>query len=118
MNNGIDDPEEEDVYSAKTYANAASGTKLVEHCSIHVAAENSPLTLSRIFGLLATLTIVPSASRSTIVNVDELAVDLEFCDVPLSCIDRLCRKLAQTTEIVVVSASPVDCGFKAPFDSQ
>ena len=109
MNTGADGPQQEDVYSARTYAGTASGSKLIEHCSIRVVAENSPLTLARIYGLLATLTIVPSTSRSVVVSVDELAVEFEFCDVPYSSIDRLCRKLAQTSEIVAVSPSVVDC---------
>jgi hypothetical protein len=109
MSTSVNDPEEEDVYSANTYIGAASTNKLEGHCSIRVTAENSPLTLSRIYGLLATLTIVPSASRSTIMSVDELAVTLDFRDVSYSSIDRLCRKLAQITEIASVSTLPIDC---------
>lgn len=108
MSPGNDNPDKEDVYSAKTYAGTGPRNLLVEHCSVRVAAENSPLALSRIYGLLATLAIVPSISRSTIVNVNELAVELEFCDVPFSSIDRLCRKLTQTTEIIAVSTLPAD----------
>lgn len=112
MNTGADGPQDEDVYSARTYAGTASDNKLIEHCSIRIAAENSPLTLARIYGLLATLTMVPCASRSVVVSVDELAVEFEFRDVLYSSIDRLCRKLAQTTEIVAVSPLRVDCRIK------
>jgi hypothetical protein len=42
MNANVDDPEKEDVYSTKTYIGADSTNKL-EHFSIHVTAENSPV---------------------------------------------------------------------------
>ena len=108
MNADVDDRVEEDVYSSRTYIDADS-SGVPGNFSIRVAAENSPLSLSRIFGLLATLTIVPSASRSKIMNVDELAVELDFCGIPHSAIDRFCRKLNQTTEIVAVSTSRDGC---------
>lgn len=105
MNADAKNPDNEDVYSTRTYIDAASTKDLVESCSIRLTAENSPLTLSRVYGLLATLTVVPFTSRTTIVSVDELAVELEFCDVSTSLIDRLCRKLRQTTEVAAVSTS-------------
>ena len=110
MNSDTDDPKADDVYSERTYVRSTSDNDFMEQCSIRITADNSPMSLSRVYGLLATLMMVPVAARSTVTSVDELAVELGFRNVPVSSIDRLCRKLAQTTEIATVSALHVGDG--------
>ena len=105
MHANVKAPTQDGVYSAKTNIGAGSAIERVEHCSIRITAENTPLSLARIYGLLATLMIVPRKSRSVVVGDAVLEVEFVFRDVSFSTIDRFLRKLNQTTEIIAIAKS-------------
>ena len=84
--------------SASTGAGPATRT-----VSIVTGATSS--ALARIFVLLATLGLVPVATRSASSEQDSIGLQLSFANVAESRLDLLCRKLFQLTETISVDAS-------------
>ena len=73
--------------------------------TVSVATDATSSALARIFILLATLSLVPVATRSARSEQDFIDLRLSFENVGELQIDRLCRKLLQLTETVSVDAT-------------
>ncbi len=106
----------EDVYGVRTYRVPDSDNAVLRCWSVRVGVERSPLSLSRVFGLLATLNIVPVSVRSVLSDDETLEIEIGFANIAAATADRLCRKIQQLTETVgwsVVRADPkqsASCG--------
>ena len=99
----------EDVYGVRTYRVPDSDNAVLRFWSVRVGVERSPLSLPRVFGLLATLNIVPVSVRSVLPDDDTLEIEIGFANIAAATADRLCRKIQQLTETVewsVVQAEP------------
>ena len=72
--------------------------------TVSVVTDATSSALARIFVLLATLSLVPVATRSAISEQDFIDLRLSFKNVGEPRIDLLCRKLLQLTETVSVDA--------------
>lgn len=99
----------EDVYGVRTYRVLDSDDAVLKCWSVRVGVERSPLSLSRVFGLLATLDIVPVSVRSVLPDDETLELEIGFANIAAATADRLCRKLQQLTETIewrVVQADP------------
>ncbi len=79
----------------------------LETRTVSVVTAATPSALARIFVLLATLNLVPVATRSAIREPGAIHLRLSFENVGESRIDLLRRKLFQLTETVRVDAT--DC---------
>lgn len=99
----------EDVYGVQTYRVSDSENAILRRWSVRVGVERSPLSLSRVFGLLATLNTVPVSVRSVLPDDETLEVEIGFANIAAATADRLCRKIQQLTETIrwsVVQADP------------
>ena len=83
---------------------ASTGMGL-ETRTVSVVTAATPSALARIFVLLATLDLVPAATRSAIRERGAIHLRLSFENVGESRIDLLRRKLFQLTETVSVDAT-------------
>ena len=99
----------EDVYGVRTYRVSDSEDAVLKRWSVRVGVERSPLSLARVFGLLASLNTVPVSIRSTLPDDETLELEIGFANIAAATADRLCRKIQQLTETVqwsVVQADP------------
>ena len=83
---------------------ASTGLEL-ETRTVSVVTDATPSALARIFVLLATLDLVPAATRSANPEQGAIHLRLSFENVGESRIDLLRRKLFQLTETVRVDAT-------------
>lgn len=90
----------EDVYSVQTYRVSNPENTVLKRWSVRVSVERSPLSLSRVFGLLATLNTVPASIRSMGPDDETLEIEIGFTDIAAETADRLCRKVQQLTETI------------------
>ena len=98
----------EDVYGIRTYRVPDSDNAVLKRWSVRVGVERSPPSLSRVFGLLATLNIVPVSVRSMLPDDGTLEVEIGFANIAAATADRLCRKIQQLTETVRWSVVQTD----------
>ena len=84
---------------------SASASVGPETRTVSVVTDATSSALARIFILLATLSLVPVATRSAISEQDFIGLRLSFESVGELQIDRLCRKLLQLTETLSVDAT-------------
>ena len=91
-------PDIEQGVSAST--SVGPGTRTVS-----VVTDATSSALARIFVLLATLSLVPVATRSASSEQDSIDLRLSFENVGELRIDLLCRKLLQLTETISVDAT-------------
>ena len=73
--------------------------------TVSVVTDATSSALARIFVLLATLSLVPVATRSGSSQQDAIDLRLSFENVGELRIDLLCRKLLQLTETISVAAT-------------
>lgn len=100
MSKQTDLTDQADVYSESPQTEAGSPSSSVAMCRLKLSVECSPLALSRVFGLLGTISMVPALSRTTMTDNEIIDVFIEFVDADAHKLDLLCRKLSQLTEIV------------------
>jgi len=100
MSTQFDLSDEADVYSKTPLAESGVTLAPLAHPSIALSLECSPLTLSRVYGLVGTVSMVPTLSRTTIGDDGIIDIFIEFADVDARKFELLCRKLNQLTEIV------------------
>ena len=72
--------------------------------TVSVVTDATSGSLARIFALLATLSLMPVATRSASSRQEVIDLRLSFANVDALRIDRLCRKLLQLTETISVDA--------------
>jgi hypothetical protein len=69
---------------------------------VTVFLERCPTALSRAFGLMCTLDLVPASASTALADEDAIRLDLHFVSAPVGRIDLLRRKLAQLIECLEV----------------
>ena len=82
-------------------------TRSLGRYTVALSVECSPMTLSRVYGLIGTISMVPALSRTTTNDDGIIDVVIEFSNPDARKFELLCRKLSQLTETV-------DCRFTAP----
>ena len=70
---------------------------------LNLTVEPCPTALSRVFGLVGTLSLVPSVSKSAMGPDNLIDILLEFPQADARTLDLLRRKLEQLTETVSVA---------------
>lgn len=90
----------EDVYSANTNASAPAADVRLRKCIFKISAEDSTTSLSRIFGLLCTLSIIPASTKSRRRDNETLELMLIFEDLRMSTADRLERMISRLPETI------------------
>ena len=114
MTSAAESTVQQDVYSNEPRTHTSTSDHLAAQLTAHVAVENSPLSLGRVFGLVGTVSIVPESS-STVLRADNVVeVQLTFSGEEPRKIDLLCRKLNQLTETISVR---VDAAISEPTNS-
>lgn len=89
-----------DVYSqTPQIATDEAATPGTTH-SIHLSVEYSPLALTRVFGLIGTVSMVPVLSRTRSRDDEVIDILLEFSEADPRKLDLLCRKLGQLLETI------------------
>lgn len=100
MSTHIDLTSQADVYS-ETPQSTADQTGSPTICyALRLTIEHSPMALSRVFGLIGSISMVPSLSRTSKEDDKVIDVFLEFMSADAHKLDLLCRKLNQLTETV------------------
>lgn len=99
MSTHIDLTGQDDVYSATPHSRDDKTGSPAGRYAIRLTIEQSPMALSRVFGLIGTVSMVPSRSRTSKYD-DVIDVFLELKSDDARKLDRLCRKLNQLTETV------------------
>lgn len=95
-------PGQMDVYTDKPRTGLDDAALGRRSFRINVTAEVSPMSLSRIFGLTGTLSLVPAVSTTAVRSDDLMEVQLEFPCADARQLDLLHRKFEQLTETVSV----------------
>ena len=93
----------QDVYSSVPLTGSSASDYAANEITIRLAVENSPMSLSRVFGLIGTVFIVPVSSGTSQREDGAIEVQLDFSDADPRKIDLLCRKLSQLTETASLS---------------
>lgn len=75
---------------------------------IRVVTDAMPTALARIFGLLATMSLVPFSTSSSVSSDDTVSLSIKLRSVDPSTIDLLVRKISQVTEIRNVTDAILD----------
>lgn len=113
MSTQIDLTGQADVYSETPRTTTDKTAGPAGHYAISVTVEYSPMALSRVFGLIGMVSMVPALSRiSHISKGDDEIIDvfLEFSSAHPHKFDLLCRKLNQLTETVSLQISDSSAG--------
>ena len=71
--------------------------------SLSIVAEPLPVSLPRVLGLVGTLGIIATTTRSQLVDEETLKIELSFSTIRPSTADRLLRKIMQLPEVVKVA---------------
>ena len=90
---------QQDVYAE--HRGADSGMELPD-AIVTVRLERCPTALSRAFGLMCTLGLVPASASSSLDGDETIRLDLHFVSAPAGRLDLLRRKLAQLIECLEV----------------
>ncbi|RLA51330.1 MAG: hypothetical protein DRR42_10650 [Gammaproteobacteria bacterium] len=106
MNTQIDLSGEEDVY-ANVQSDSQSDFDTTHH-EIRVISDPMPTALARIFGLLSTMSVIPSSSTSSLNADGTIKLKLHLSNVAPLKIDLLRRKICQLTDTVTVFNEQLD----------
>ena len=97
---------QDDVYAdIRRDYQATSDTRLHE---IRVVTDAMPTALARVFGLLATMSVVPFSTSSSVGNDDTVRLSINLRGVDPLTIDLLVRKITQVTETRKVTDHKLD----------
>ena len=94
-----------DVYASIEPFEFVSASPETATCTVSVVSDATSNVLARIYGLLATLSLVPVTARSSKSTENLIRLQMNFKAVGESRIDLLCRKLLQLTETNSVVAT-------------
>lgn len=89
-----------DVYSHTPQSKAEKNDFSADRYAIRLTIECSPMALSRVFGLIGTVSMVPALSQTSREADEVIDVILEFLGTDPHKLDLLCRKLNQLTETI------------------
>ncbi|MEX0827984.1 MAG: hypothetical protein WD005_03425 [Haliea sp.] len=111
MSAHIDLTSQADVYSDAPQSTTGKTGSTTGRYAIRLTVEHSPMALSRVFGLIGSVSMVPALSRTSKEGDEVIDVFLEIMSADAHKLDLLCRKLHQLTETVslqVTSSSTSD----------
>lgn len=110
MSTHIDLTSQADVYSDTRRSTDDTTGSSAGRYSIRLTIEHSPMALSRVFGLIGTVSMVPALSRTSREDNDVINVFLEFPGTDPHKLDLLCRKLNQLTDTVSLQVNKSSAG--------
>lgn len=105
MSTQIDLTGQTDVYNQTSPITADKLASAEGRQAVNLSIERSPVALSRLFGLIGTVSMVPARSGISTGDGDVIEVELVFADTDLRKFDLLCRKLDQLTETISLRVS-------------
>ncbi len=97
----------DDVYSSQTYVRFDAKAPTLAQWSLRVSLENSPMSLARVYDILATLYLVPDSTHSIVHTNGRLELELGFERISAVFADHLSRKVTQLSEIVDWQIDPM-----------
>ena len=91
---------QDDVYSEESFGLTTNTT--IESAEIVAVFDSNPGTLARVFGLLATFSIVPASARTFVTDDQTITLSFELRNINTGQLESLRRKLVQLTDAISV----------------